>query len=96
MATGAECVRMLMQSLWIVLVGTPVVMVLTLGFGWLLPRLGVSQEIAGQTQGYLQALVWSTAPLMLYMALRRFLQSVNRVLLITVSLVSASGVNLAV
>ena len=89
-----ECVRMLTQSFWIVLIGTPAVMVLTLGFGMLLPRFGVSQEISEQTQGYLRALVWSTAPLMLYMALRRFLQSVNRVLLITVSLITASGVNL--
>ena len=89
-----ECVRMLMQSLWIVLLGTPVVMLLTLGFGLLLPRFGISQEISQQTQGYLRALVWSTAPLMLYMALRRFLQSVNRVLLITASLITASGVNL--
>ena len=89
-----ECVRMLTQSFWIVLIGTPAVMVLTLGFGMLLPRFGVSREISEQTQGYLRALVWSTAPLMLYMALRRFLQSVNRVLLITVSLITASGVNL--
>jgi MATE family multidrug resistance protein len=90
----SECVRMLLQSMWIVLMGTPTVMLLTLGFGLLLPRFGVSQEIAQQTQGYLQALVWSTAPLMLYMALRRFLQSLNRVLLITLSLITASGVNL--
>ena len=90
----SECVRMLLQSMWIVLVATPVVMLLSMGFGLLLPWFGVSQEISQQTQGYLRALVWSTAPLMLYMALRRFLQSVNRVLLITVSLITASGVNL--
>lgn len=89
-----ECVRMLAQSIWIVLLATPVVMLLTLGFGYLLPRFGVSQEIASATQGYLRALVWSTGPLMVYMALRRFLQSINRVALITVSLVTSAAVNL--
>ena len=89
-----ECVRMLAQSMWIVLVATPVVMLLTLAFGASLPKLGVSQEIASATQAYLQALVWSTAPLMLYMALRRFLQSINRVALITASLITSAAVNL--
>ena len=89
-----ECVRMLGQSMWIVLIATPAVMLLTLGFGAALPALGVSHEIADATQGYLRALVWSTAPLMVYMALRRFLQSINRVALITTSLVTAAGVNL--
>jgi MATE family multidrug resistance protein len=89
-----ECVRMLTQSMWIVLIGTPAVMLLTLGFGMLLPRFGISHEISQATQGYLRALVWSTAPLMLYMAIRRFLQSINRVLLITVSMITAGLVNL--
>ena len=89
-----ESVRMLTQSMWIVLVSIPLVMLLTLGFGAMLPRFGVSQEIALQTQGYLRALVWSTAPLMLYMAIRRFLQSVGRVALITASLITAGAINL--
>lgn len=89
-----ECVRMLVQSMWIVLIATPAVMLLTLGFGAVLPALGVSHEIADATQGYLRALVWSTAPLMVYMALRRFLQSINRVALITASLITAAAVNL--
>ena len=89
-----ECVRMLAQSMWIVLVATPLVMLLTLGFGAVLTRFGVSQEIARATQHYLRALVWSTAPLMLYMALRRFLQSINRVALITASLLTSAAVNL--
>ena len=89
-----EGARMLAQSMWIVLIATPVVMLLTLGFGYLLPELGVSPEIATATQGYLRALVWSTGPLMVYMALRRFLQSINRVALITVSLVTSAAVNL--
>lgn len=89
-----ECVRMLAQSMWIVLVAAPVVMAITLGFGALLPQLGVSREIADATQIYLRALVWSTVPLMLYMAIRRFLQSMNRVALISISLITSAAVNL--
>ncbi len=88
-----ESVRMLMQSMWIVLVGTPVVMGATLGLAALLPRFGTSPELHAETLRYLHALIWSTAPLMLYMALRRFLQSINRVLLISASLITSGLVN---
>lgn len=91
---GRECVLQLAQSMWIVLVATPAVMLLTLGFGALLPHLGVPADVATATQSYLRALVWSTGPLMLYMALRRFLQSMNRVALITASLITSAAVNL--
>ena len=89
----SECVVMLMQSMWIVLVGTPVVMAATLGSLWLLPHLGTPADIATSTHRYLGALIWSTPPLMLYMTIRRYLQSINRVLLIAVSLITAGGVN---
>lgn len=88
-----ESVRMLMQSMWIVLVGTPVVMLATLGLAALLPRFGTSPELHAETMRYLHALIWSTAPLMLYMALRRFLQSINRVLLVSASLITSGLVN---
>jgi multidrug resistance protein, MATE family len=89
-----ECVHLLAQSLWIAGVGTPVVMAMSLGALRLLPHFGTPPELVQETSRYMHALVWSTAPLMLYMALRRFLQSINRVALISVSLVTASVVNL--
>ncbi len=89
-----ECARMLAQSFWIVLLGTPLVMLLTLGSLALLPHFGTPPEIVAETRRYLSALVWGTAPLLLYMALRRYLQSMNRVILISISLVTASAVNL--
>ena len=89
----SECVVMLMQSMWIVLVGTPIVMAATLGSVWLLPHFGTPADIVATTHTYLRALIWSTPPLMLYMAIRRYLQSINRVLLISMSLVTAGGVN---
>lgn len=89
----SECVVMLMQSMWIVVLGTPVVMGLTLASLLLLPHFGTPPDILASTHSYLRVLVWSTPPLMLYMALRRFLQSINRVLLISVSLISSGLVN---
>ena len=88
-----ECVVMLMQAMWIVLIGTPVVMAATLGSLWLLPHFGTPADILASTHAYLRALIWSTPPLMLYMAVRRYLQSINRVALIAVSLITAGGMN---
>ena len=91
----ADCNRTLGQSIWFVLLGTPVVMVLTLGSISLLPHFGTPADIVAETSRYLHALVWSTAPLLAYMALRRYLQGIDRVLLIMVSLVTSALVNLA-
>ena len=89
-----ECARLLGQSMWIVLGGTPLTMLLTLGAVRLLPLLGTPADIVAETGRYLWALVWSTAPLLLYMSLRRYLQSLNRVALISASLLTAGVVNL--
>ncbi len=88
-----ECIYLLMQSFWIAIVATPLVMLATMGALRLLPHLGTPPEIVRETTAYVHALVWSTAPLMGYMALRRFLQSINHVVLISVSLITASAVN---
>ncbi len=88
-----ECVYLLMQSFWIALIATPLVMLATLGVLHLLPYFGTPPEIVAATTKYVHALIWSTAPLMVYMALRRFLQSINDVALISFSLVTASVVN---
>ncbi len=90
-----ECVRMLGQSMWIVLAGTPLVMGLTWASLSLLPHFGTPPDIVAETRRYVAALLWSTAPLMLYMALRRYLQSINRVTAVSVSLITAAVVNLA-
>ncbi len=88
-----ECIRLLCQSLWFVVLGTPIVMLSTLGCLELLPHFGTPANIVSETTRYVHPLVWSTAPLMAYMALRRFLQSVNNVFWVTFSLVTASFVN---
>ncbi len=88
-----EGVRLLGQSLWIVVLGTPFVIGVTMGAVALLPHFGTPLELVAETLRYVRALVWSTLPLLLYMALRRYLQSVNRVLLISASLITAGVVN---
>ncbi len=90
-----NCTRTLAQSLWFVLLGTPFVMLLTWGSIPMLSRFGTPPEIVAETSRYLHTLVWSTAPLLLYMALRRYLQGMDRVILIMVSLVTSAAVNLA-
>jgi hypothetical protein len=75
-ADETEGVLLLAQSFWLVLVGTPLVMVLSLGALWLLPHMGTPPEIVAETTRYLKPLVWSTAPLLTYMALRKYLQSI--------------------
>ena len=90
----AEANRILFQAGWIVLVGTPLVAVLTLLSLLALPLLGTPGSIVAESSIYLHALVWSTPALLLYMALRRFLQSIDRVMLVTMSLVTAAVVNL--
>ncbi len=89
-----DCAHTLAQSMWFVIVGTPLVMLLTLASLPLLNSFGTSPEIIAETSRYLHALIWSAGPLLLYWALRRYLQSINRVLLITVSLITANLVNL--
>ncbi len=90
-----DCERTLGQSLWFVVFGTPAVMLLTLGALRLLPHLGTPPDICAETSRYLHALVWSTGPLLIYMALRFYLQGISRVLLVTVSLVTSAAVNWA-
>jgi MATE family multidrug resistance protein len=88
-----ECTHLLAQTMWIAALGTPLVMGCTLGALRLLPYLGTPPVIVAETSSYLHPLIWSTAPLLAYMAIRRYLQSIDRVLLVTVSLVTASLVN---
>lgn len=88
-----ECLHLLAQSVWIIVLATPAVMLLSLGSLRLLPLFGTPHEVVTETGRYMRPLVLSTLPLMLYMALRRYLQSINNVVWITVSLLTAAAVN---
>jgi multidrug resistance protein, MATE family len=88
-----ECVLLLAQSLWLVLAGTPLTILSTLGVFALLPRFGTPPEVVAETRAYLLPLLWTAFPLLAYMSLRRFLQSCGSVLWVTASLLFASAVN---
>ncbi len=88
-----ECGSTLLQGMWFVLIGAPAVMLVTLGVTMLLPRFGTPPDLAADTLRYLKVLIWSTPPLLVYMALRRYLQGIERVAMVTVSLLTAGLVN---
>ncbi|GAC1429410.1 MAG: MATE family efflux transporter [Acidobacteriaceae bacterium] len=89
----SECRRLLVQALWINTGLTPVVMLATLASIPVLRFFNTPPDIVQETSRSLHALIWSTAPLLLYWSLRRYLQSVERVLFIVVSLLSSGLVN---
>ena len=65
----------------------------------MLPRLqslGIRPEVAQATVPYLRALTWSLLPLLLYAALRRYLQALGLVRVVMVALVSANLINVLV
>jgi MATE family multidrug resistance protein len=86
--------RSLVQSMYLAIALAPLLM----GIVWLWPplmyRLGVSAEIRQQMNPFLNALNWSTLPLLVYFGLRRYLQAVNITTPVTFALVSANAVNL--
>src|SRR5215510_13109087 len=90
-----ECHRTLWNAIYFVLAAAPLLMLTVLAAVPLFPRFGLSPELVAQTVPFLKALVWSTLPLALYFALRRYLQSMHIVKPVVFALVSANLVNLA-
>ena len=88
------CLFFLTQSVWLIALWAPVTWLLLLATGPLLRWDGIEPGLAAQTMHYLAALQWSTLPLLVYMALRRYLQSINLTVAIMVSLLTANLVNL--
>jgi MATE family multidrug resistance protein len=72
---------------------TPPLMLAVLSWPALMRALGISTELVGPMTSFLRALNWGTLPLLVYFALRRYLQAVNVVKPIMFALVSANVVN---
>lgn len=60
--------------------------------GWF-PAWGLAPEVLGLTTGYFVVVTWSMLPLLLYFALRRYLQAINLVRPVMLTLVSANVIN---
>ena len=89
-----QCLFILAQSLWLSALWVPATTLLLLAAGPVMRWDGIEPRLAAETLSYLHALQWSTMPLLLYMALRHYLQAVNRTVAIMVSLLTANLVNL--
>jgi len=91
-----ECHRWLVDGVWLsALIALPLVAV-TLGIDWLLPTWGLPPSVLSLTRPYLEILVWSLPPLLLYVSFRRYLQALGIVTPVMVALILANGVNVVV
>jgi MATE family multidrug resistance protein len=72
---------------------TPLLMLAVSMWPWLMRRFGISLDLVGPMQPFLSALNWGTLPLLMYFALRRYLQARDVAVPITFALVSANIVN---
>lgn len=89
------CHRWLAQGVYIALVATAPLMLISFSIGMGLPHFGVSPELVAPTLTYLHVLLWSTLPLLLYAAARRYLQAVGEVRVITLTFLAANLLNWA-
>jgi MATE family, multidrug efflux pump len=90
-----ECHRTMWNSLYFACAFSPLLMTAMLAVVPLFSRFGLAPELVAQTVPFLKALVWSTLPLAVYFALRRYLQSMHIVKPVVFALISANLVNLA-
>src|SRR6478752_4356062 len=90
-----ECHRTMWNSLYMACAISPLLMAFLLATVPLFPRIGLAPELVAQTVPFLKALLWSTLPLVLYFALRRYLQAMHIVKPVVFALISANLVNLA-
>ena len=90
-----DCHRSLVSGIWLAGLMIPLVMGMIWALEGILPHLGVDPEVLRATQPYLHALIWSAPPLLIYFALRRYLQALHMARPIMITLLSANLVNLA-
>jgi MATE family multidrug resistance protein len=89
-----ECHRWLVQGLYLALLVAGPVMLVTYGIAYTMPAWGVHTAVVDIAQPYLHVVAWSALPLLLYAALRRYLQALHVVKPVMFALVSANGINI--
>ncbi|HEV8494349.1 MAG TPA: MATE family efflux transporter, partial [Candidatus Angelobacter sp.] len=89
-----ECHRIMWNSLYLAGAIAPLLMLSVLLLLPLFGHVGLEPALVAQTVPFLKALVWSTLPLALYFALRRYLQAMHIVKPVVFALISANLVNL--
>ncbi len=90
----ADCNRWLVQGIYVALMASvPTMLGVTLLVPWL-PSWGLAPEVVTPAATYLSILNWGTPPLLLYFVIRRYLQAMNVVRAVTVTLIAANVLNL--
>ena len=90
-----DCHHLLVQALYISVALSPLLMGLVWLYTPLLETFGVDRQIEALARPYMEAVTWSILPLMLFTALRRYLQGMGLVGWVMVVLVSANLINVA-
>jgi len=95
---GAGNLERCRSALWHgVLLAVVISFPLTLLIRFLGARLGVwgvDPGVLGPAMGYTKAVSWAALPIYLYSAVRRYLQAMDRVVVVMIALVSANAVNI--
>ena len=89
-----DCHRALWNALCLCAPLAPVLMLANWAMAALLPRFGVNPQVLPDAASYIRILNFSTIPLMLYFAFRRYLQGMGIVKPVMFALISANLVNL--
>ncbi len=90
-----ECHRWLFNGLALAVLFSIPLMLAVFGFLFLLPLLGFHDEVLVLIVPYVGTVLWSTVPLMIYAAFRRYLQAMSVVRPVMVALLTANLVNAA-
>jgi len=90
----ADANHSLLNAMYIVAPLAPACMLMVWFIGRMLPEIGMNPEVLAQALPFLRAMNWSTLPMLLYFAFRRYLQAVDLVKPVTFALISANVVNL--
>ncbi len=88
-----DCRKSLINGVWVALGLTPPLVLIMFALIPLMHALGTNPRALAEFEPYLKALIWSIVPLLLYSALRRYLQAVDLVKPVTFCLLTANLVN---
>ena len=90
-----DCHRWLVHGLVLGAVVAVPVTAVCVGILLAIPHLGFHPEVMPLLRGYFSVILWSTLPLLLYAAVRRYLQGIHAVAPVAFALVTANLVNAA-
>jgi multidrug resistance protein, MATE family len=88
-----DCHRWLVQGVWLAAIITVPLMLVCAAVLFAIPSLGFHPEVMPPLQGCFAIVLWSTFPLLLYAAFRRYLQGMHIVTPVMFALISANVVN---